>query len=83
MNIRITVFYHTSSARTLRRAATTVYLRSDLKSFARHAAQKEGLTLSRYIESIIVDELANEFVASMKVARTLPDSDHASNPKTA
>ena len=41
-----------------RRTGTTLYLRSDLKSSARQAARRAGLTLSRHIESLLLDEIA-------------------------
>jgi hypothetical protein len=39
------------------RLMTSVYLRRDLKSFAREAACVNGQPLSRYIESLLIGEL--------------------------
>lgn len=43
---------------TKQRSKTTLYLRWNLKSYAREAACGNGQPLSRYIESLLVGELA-------------------------
>jgi len=43
---------------TIRRETTTIYLRGDLKTTARKACIGAGLPLSRYIEALLVGELA-------------------------
>jgi hypothetical protein len=42
-----------------RRTGTTLYLRSDLKSSARQASRRAGLSLSRHIESLLLVEIAS------------------------
>ncbi|MCX6966155.1 MAG: hypothetical protein NTW41_12530 [Verrucomicrobia bacterium] len=39
------------------RSMTSIYLRCDLKSFAREASCRNGQPLTRYIESLLVGEL--------------------------
>jgi hypothetical protein len=41
-----------------RRTGTTLYLRSDLQSSARQASRRAGLSLSRHIESLLLEEIA-------------------------
>jgi hypothetical protein len=41
---------------TPKRSKTTLYLRRDLKCFARQASFGQGQTLSRYLESLLVSE---------------------------
>jgi len=43
---------------TNRRSKTTIYLRGDLKLTARQASIGAGLPLSRYIETLLIGELA-------------------------
>ena len=58
--VRTSMRIQANSSGKIRRVGTTLYLKRKLKSSACRAASNAGLTLSRYVESLLVDELKNQ-----------------------
>jgi hypothetical protein len=71
---------HMFTTGTKRRTGATIYLRSDLKSSARQAARKAGLSLSRHIESLLMQELEAYPLGPISPSNRASTFDSSTNP---
>lgn len=58
VNMRLNMRQGINTCGTHKRSKTTLYLRRDLKCFARQAASEKAEPLARYIETLLFTELA-------------------------